>query len=81
MTIPTTITIQVNELVYSITTVILEMFGCMIKKNSNIYASPGKLDTKMKTIWREVSQLVEIDLQNGVWRLKIRLDYLKNIRV
>lgn len=75
MTIPTTITIQVNELVYSMTTIILEMFGCMIKKNSSTYASPGKLYTKIKAIWREVSQLVETDLQNGVWRLRIRLDY------
>lgn len=76
MTISTTTIIQVNELVYSITTVMLEMFGCMIKKNSSTYASPGKLDIKIKAIWREVSQLVKIDLQKGV-EIKDKSRFLK----
>ena len=65
LTIPTATITRTNELVYTAATVILEMLGNMIKKKSSTQA-PWKmrLEAKIKTTRREVSQLGEI--QKGV---------------
>ena len=65
LTIPTATITRTNELVYTAATVILEMLGNMIKKKSSTHA-PWKmrLEAKIKTTRREVSQLGEI--QKGV---------------
>ena len=60
MTIPTTTTTQIDELVYTAAAVILEMLGYTIKKNSNTYP-PWKmrLEAKIKETWREAGGTTE----------------------
>ena len=61
LTIPTVIITRNNELVCTAAAIILEMLGYTIKKKSSTQA-PWKirLEAKIKTTRREVSQLVEI---------------------
>ena len=61
LTIPTATITRTNELVYTAATVILEMLGYTIKtKNSPPAPWKMRLEAKIKTTRREVSQLGEI---------------------